>query len=73
MAPAFPLATAALAPLRAEAERRGSSDFSPLWSGENMGGCREVSAMALTRELAHQFSLGDRRSRSRQRSLPRGG
>ena len=29
-APAFPLATAALAPLRAEAERRGSADFTPL-------------------------------------------
>ena len=33
--PAFPLATAALAPLRAEAERAGSGDFSPLWSGQN--------------------------------------
>ena len=52
LAPAFPLATAALGPLRAEAERRGSSDFSPLWSGQNMGGCREIAAAALTRELA---------------------
>ena len=51
-APAFPLATAALAPLRAAAERRGSGDFSPLWSGQNASGCREIPAGALTRELA---------------------
>ena len=51
-APAFPLATAALAPLRAAAERRGSGDFSPLWSGQDASGCREIPAGALTRELA---------------------
>jgi len=51
-APAFPLATAALAPLRAEGERRGSGDFSPLWAGQNTTGCRELPAAALTRELA---------------------
>ena len=51
-APAFPLATAALAPLRAAAEKNGSGDFSPLWSGQNAGGCREVPAAQLTRELA---------------------
>ena len=50
--PAFPLATAALAPLRAAAERRGSGDFSPLWSGQNASGCREIAAGTLTRELA---------------------
>ena len=55
-APAFPLATAALAPLRAKAEGRGSGDFSPLWSGENPGGCREIAAGELTRGLAAQFS-----------------
>jgi nitronate monooxygenase len=51
-APAFPLATAALAPLRAEAERRGSGDFSPLWSGQNASGCRPVAAERLVRDLA---------------------
>jgi nitronate monooxygenase len=51
-APQFPLATAALAPLRAAAERRGSGDFSPLWSGQNASGCRETPAARLTRELA---------------------
>jgi nitronate monooxygenase len=50
--PAFPLATTAIAPLRAAAERRGSTDFTPLWSGQNAGGCRTIGAAALTRELA---------------------
>lgn len=50
--PAFPLATAAIAPLRAKAEARGSGDFSPLWSGQNAGGCREIPAADLTRVLA---------------------
>jgi nitronate monooxygenase len=51
-APAFPLAAAALAPLRATAERRESGDFSPLWSGQNATGCREIPAGDLTRALA---------------------
>jgi nitronate monooxygenase len=51
-APAFPLATAAIAPLRAKAEGRGSGDFSPLWSGQNASGCKEIPAAQLTRELA---------------------
>ncbi len=51
-APAFPLAAAALAPLRSRAEGQGSGDFSPLWAGQNAAGCREVPAAQLTRELA---------------------
>ncbi len=51
-APPFPLAVAAVAPLRAKAEAAGSGDFSPLWSGQNATGCREVSAAELTREPA---------------------
>ena len=50
--PAFPLATTAIAPLRAKAESRGSGDFSPLWSGQNASGCKEIPAALLTRELA---------------------
>ncbi|MGQ0650287.1 MAG: NAD(P)H-dependent flavin oxidoreductase [Gemmatimonadaceae bacterium] len=50
--PPFPLAAAAIAPLRARAEQRGSGDFSPLWSGQNASGCKEVSAAQLTSELA---------------------
>jgi nitronate monooxygenase len=49
--PAFPLATSALAPLRTRAEAAGSGDFSPLWSGQNASGCREIPAAQLTREL----------------------
>lgn len=52
MAPAFPLATAAVAPLRAKAEAANSGDFSPLWAGQNTSGCRPVPAAQLTRELA---------------------
>lgn len=52
LAPAFPLATAAIAPLRAWAEARGAADFSPLWSGQNRSGCRECPAAELTRALA---------------------
>jgi nitronate monooxygenase len=51
LAPAFPLATAAIAPLRKAAEASGSGDFSPLWSGQNASGCRAVSAAELTRGL----------------------
>jgi nitronate monooxygenase len=51
-APAFPLATAAIAPLRAAAEKAGRGDFSPLWSGQNTSGCQPVPAAQLTRELA---------------------
>jgi nitronate monooxygenase len=51
-APAFPLAVAALQPLRARAEHAGRGDFSPLWAGQNVSSCREMSAAALTRELA---------------------
>lgn len=52
LAPAFPLATAAIAPLRAWAEAQGHADFTPLWSGQNRSGCREGPASELTRELA---------------------
>src|SRR6266480_773363 len=50
--PAFPLATAAIAPLRAKAEAQGLGDFSPLWSGQNASGCKEIPAGELTRALA---------------------
>lgn len=51
-APAFPLATSAIAPLRAAAERAGLGDFTPLWSGQNARACRAVSAREVTRTLA---------------------
>jgi nitronate monooxygenase len=54
-APAFPLATAAIAPLRAAAEKAGSGDFSPLWCGQNLSALPvdgTVSAAEVTRNLA---------------------
>lgn len=50
--PAFPLATAALAPLKAAAEKLGRDDFSTLWSGQNASGCRAIPAAEMTRRLA---------------------
>jgi nitronate monooxygenase len=52
LSPEFPLATGALAPLRAKAEQAGSGDFSPLWSGQAGALGREVPAGELTRQLA---------------------
>jgi nitronate monooxygenase len=49
--PAFPLAAEAVAPLRQKAESVGSGDFSPLWAGQNVSGCKEISAAELTRAL----------------------
>jgi nitronate monooxygenase len=54
-APVFPLAAPALAPLRARAESLGSGDFSPLWAGQNVSGCRELPASQLTRELSTEL------------------
>lgn len=51
-APPFPLASAALAPLRARAEAQGLDDFSPLWSGTNRRGCRQAPAAEVVRALA---------------------
>lgn len=49
--PAFPLASAAVAPLRAKAESLDCGNFTPLWSGQNARGCKEIPAAELTREL----------------------
>jgi len=58
--PEFPLATSAIAPLRAKAEANGSGDFSPLWSGQNASGCREIPAADLTRALAAGLGVSTR-------------
>jgi len=52
LAPPFPSAATAMAPLRTHAEAQGNGDFSPLWAGQNVGGCSAVSAAQLTRTLA---------------------
>ena len=51
-APAFPTAGGATASIRAAAEAAGSSEFSPLWSGQAASLSRSGSAGELTRELA---------------------
>lgn len=47
-APDFPLGADIVAPLRKKAESMGSGDFSPLWAGQNVSGCKEISAAELT-------------------------
>ena len=51
-APDFPMAAAAIAPLRREAERLGSGDFSPLWCGDSPGILSQIPAAELTLKLA---------------------
>jgi nitronate monooxygenase len=55
LAPAFPLATAALAPLRAAAEARGLTDFSPLWAGQHLAAVREKPAADLVAEMSRAW------------------
>src|SRR6476659_4495393 len=52
VAPEFPLAAGALAPLRAKAEAQGSGDFSPLWAGQAASLGRALPAGELTRKIA---------------------
>ena len=54
--PEFPLATAALAPLRAAFEKAGHGDFSPLWSGQNASGCASAPAAEIVARLAQGFT-----------------
>lgn len=54
LAPAFPLAGGALAPLRAQAEAAGAADFMSLWSGQAARLGRELSTYELTRTLAEE-------------------
>ncbi len=53
----LPCAALSLDAMRAElvatsAEGRGSGEFSPLWAGQNTGGCREAPAHEVTHALA---------------------
>ena len=51
LAPAFPLAGAALGPLRSAAEALGRTDYTPLWSGQNNQGCRAAPAAEVVAAL----------------------
>jgi nitronate monooxygenase len=72
MAPEFPLAAAAIAPLRTETEARGSGDFSPLWSGQAAPLGRAMGARQLTRTLASE-ALEQLGEAGRFRGLPGNG
>jgi len=65
-APAFPLAGGALAPLKAAAEAKGSSDFTSLWTGQAARLAREMPARDLTETLAREAAarMGGRHDRS---------
>jgi nitronate monooxygenase len=53
-APAFPHAATALAPLRAAAEKNGSGEFTPMWSGQAASLAETLPAAELTRKLAEE-------------------
>jgi nitronate monooxygenase len=52
LAPPFPLASAAVGPLRSKSEAAGSEDFVQLWSGQSARLGRELPAGELTKQLA---------------------
>jgi nitronate monooxygenase len=54
VAPAFPNAANALAPLRAKAESQGLGDYTSLWSGQAARLGRELPAAALTQLLIEE-------------------
>lgn len=53
----FPLAVVAATEIRKKAEAAGSSDFSPLWCGQNADGCKEVPAAVLIKEVVKEAGL----------------
>jgi len=53
-APAFPLAAEATQPLRGPAETRGSTDFTPLWSGQAPTLAREMPAGELVKTMVRE-------------------
>jgi nitronate monooxygenase len=54
IAPEFPLAGGALAPLHAKAQAQGSGDFSAMWAGQAAALGREMPARELTAKLANE-------------------
>jgi nitronate monooxygenase len=55
IAPAFPLAARAVAPLAAKASKAGNGDFLAMWAGQNVTGCKELHAAELTHALAERM------------------
>lgn len=56
--PAFPYASMEIVQLKGLAEKHGSDDFSSLWSGQNVSGCKEISAFELTKQFAEACRVG---------------
>ena len=54
VAPEFPLAGGALAPLHAKAQSQGSGDFSAMWAGQAAALGHEMPARELTAKLANE-------------------
>lgn len=50
--PPYPFASAALAPIRAAAEKQGEYGFAPMWAGQSAPLGQSLPAAELTRELA---------------------
>lgn len=57
LAPNFPLAGTISSSLRAKAESLGIADFTPLWAGQNLNGCKEVPATEIVSELLACFDF----------------
>jgi nitronate monooxygenase len=53
-APAFPLTAEATQPLRGPAEAKGSTDFTPLWSGQAPTLAREMPAGELVKAMVRE-------------------
>jgi nitronate monooxygenase len=57
VAPPFPYATAAIAPLRSKAEAEGRADYSQLWAGAGAARVRPLPARERTEALARDLLL----------------
>jgi nitronate monooxygenase len=57
LAPQFPLASSAIAPIRKRSEAAGSEDFAQMWSGQAASLCRELPAGELTKRLASESNM----------------
>jgi nitronate monooxygenase len=62
-APQFPLAAGAAQPMRAAAEAKGSTDFTPLWSGQAPTLAREMGSGALVAALVKEADAALSRAR----------
>jgi nitronate monooxygenase len=61
--PPYPLASSALAPIRAAAEKRGEYGFGPMWAGQAAPMGESLPATELTRKLAADaLAILDRRA-----------